>query len=51
MKKIYLAMGSDSDWKVMRKAAEVLKDFEVPFEARVVSAHRTPEDLGPFAKE
>ncbi len=51
MKMIYLAMGSDSDWPVMKKAAEILKEFEVPYTAKVVSAHRTPEDLGPFAKE
>ncbi len=49
--KIYIAMGSDSDWPVMKQAAELLKEFEVNFESRVVSAHRTPEDLSPFAKE
>ena len=35
-------MGSDSDWPTMRRAAEVLDDFGVPHECRVVSAHRTP---------
>ncbi len=49
--KIYIAMGSDSDWPVMRAAAEILKKFSVDFESRVVSAHRTPEDLAPFTKE
>ena len=49
--KVFIAMGSDSDWPVMKQAAAVLKEFGVEFEARVVSAHRTPEDLGPFAKE
>ena len=51
MKKIMMAMGSDSDWTVMKAGFELLKEFGVDCEARVVSAHRTPEDLGPFAKE
>ena len=38
-------MGSDSDWPVMRAAAEALQEFDVAWEARVVSAHRTPEDM------
>ena len=38
-----IMMGSDSDLPVMRKAADILKDFDVPFEIRVMSAHRTPE--------
>ena len=38
-----IVMGSDSDWPVMRACAETLKRFEVPYEARVLSAHRTPE--------
>ena len=38
-----IVMGSDSDLPVMRKAAEILKTFDVPFEIRVMSAHRTPE--------
>lgn len=38
-------MGSDSDWPTMSKAAEVLEQFGVAYEARVVSAHRTPELL------
>ena len=36
-------MGSANDWPVMRRAAEILNDFGVPFEARVISAHRTPD--------
>ena len=40
-----LVMGSDSDWKTMSAAAEVLRDFEIPYEARVVSAHRMPIDM------
>jgi len=38
-----IVMGSDSDWPVMQAAARMLKDFGVPFEARVLSAHRTPD--------
>ncbi len=45
-----IAMGSDSDWEVMQHAAKVLRDFDVPFEARVVSAHRTPDLLWKYAK-
>ena len=38
-----IVMGSDSDWPVLRACAETLKRFEVPYEARVLSAHRTPD--------
>lgn len=44
-----LVMGSDSDWGVMGAAAEMLREFDVPFEARVVSAHRTPDLLFDYA--
>jgi len=44
-------MGSDSDLPTMRAAAEVLKQFEVPFELTIVSAHRTPERLFSYSKE
>ena len=40
-----LIMGSQSDWPVMRAAAEILQQLGVPLEARIVSAHRTPERL------
>lgn len=40
-----LVMGSDSDWPVMQQAAEVLDEFDVPFEADVVSAHRMPHEM------
>ena len=43
-------MGSTSDWDTMKNAAEVLEEFGVPFEAKVVSAHRTPDLLFEFAK-
>ncbi len=44
-----IVMGSDSDWPVMKAAADVLKEFGVPYEARVVSAHRTPDLLFDYA--
>ncbi len=47
---ISIIMGSDSDLPVMRQAADILKQFEIPFELTVVSAHRTPERLFDFAK-
>jgi 5-(carboxyamino)imidazole ribonucleotide mutase len=40
-----IIMGSQSDWATMREAAEVLSELEVPFETRIVSAHRTPDRL------
>ncbi|MET0977246.1 MAG: 5-(carboxyamino)imidazole ribonucleotide mutase [Paeniglutamicibacter terrestris] len=43
-------MGSDSDWPVMRLAAEALSEFSIPFEADVVSAHRMPEDMIAYGK-
>lgn len=42
-------MGSSSDYNVMRAAVEVLREFDVPFEERVVSAHRTPDLLMEYA--
>ena len=46
---IGVVMGSDSDWPTMQAAAVILKEFGVPFEARVVSAHRTPDLLFDYA--
>ncbi len=43
-------MGSQSDWDVMQHAVKVLKDFGVPYEARVVSAHRTPDVMFEYAE-
>jgi 5-(carboxyamino)imidazole ribonucleotide mutase len=40
-----VVMGSDSDWPVMRAAAEALTEFDVPHEVRVLSAHRTPREM------
>ncbi len=44
-------MGSTSDWDVMQHAARQLKDLGIPFEARVVSAHRTPDLLFDYAEQ
>jgi phosphoribosylaminoimidazole carboxylase PurE protein len=48
--KIAIIMGSDSDWPVMQAAANTLDQFKVAYEANVVSAHRTPDDMIRFAK-
>lgn len=45
-----VVMGSNSDWDVMQRAAEVLRDFGVPFEHKVVSAHRTPDAMFEYAE-
>jgi 5-(carboxyamino)imidazole ribonucleotide mutase len=45
-----IVMGSDSDWPVMKAAADICRDFGVPFEVRVVSAHRTPTDLAEYGQ-
>ena len=45
-----VVMGSSSDWEVMRHAALVLKDFNVPYEAEVISAHRTPDRMFEYAE-
>lgn len=45
-----VVMGSDSDWNVMQHAALVLDDFKVAYEARVVSAHRTPDEMFRYAE-
>jgi 5-(carboxyamino)imidazole ribonucleotide mutase len=42
-------MGSKSDWETMRHAAEILESFDVPYEKRIVSAHRTPRLLAEYA--
>ena len=44
-------MGSDSDWPVMKAAADALEEFGVPLEADVVSAHRMPEEMLTYGKE
>jgi 5-(carboxyamino)imidazole ribonucleotide mutase len=47
---VAIIMGSQSDWATMRHAAETLEALEVPYDARIVSAHRTPDRLVAFAK-
>lgn len=47
---VAIIMGSDSDWPVMKSAAQMLADLGVAYEARVVSAHRTPDLLFEFAE-
>jgi 5-(carboxyamino)imidazole ribonucleotide mutase len=48
--KVAIVMGSQSDWKTMRCAAEVLDELGVSYDARIVSAHRTPDRLHAFGK-
>ncbi len=48
--KVAVVMGSDSDWKVMKAAKEIMTEFGVEVHAEVVSAHRTPEDLEKFTR-
>ena len=43
-------MGSSSDWDVMKNAVDVLKQFGVPFEAQVISAHRMPDEMFTYAE-
>ena len=43
--RVGIVMGSDSDWPVMKAAGEALEEFDVPFEADVVSAHRMPQEM------
>jgi 5-(carboxyamino)imidazole ribonucleotide mutase len=45
-----IVMGSQSDWAVMRAAADMLDALEVPYEARIVSAHRTPDRMFAYAE-
>lgn len=47
--KVGLIMGSDSDWRVMSAAGELLDEFDVPYEVGVVSAHRTPQRMLDYA--
>ena len=48
---VAIVMGSDSDWPTMKAAAQMLADFGVAYEARVVSAHRTPDLMFEFAEQ
>lgn len=50
MKKVAVIMGSDSDFPVVKKAIMKLKEFDVPYEVRIMSAHRTPDEAAEFSK-
>jgi 5-(carboxyamino)imidazole ribonucleotide mutase len=50
MTAVGVIMGSDSDWATMKPAAEALDEFEIPYEVRVVSAHRTPVGMIEYAR-
>ena len=45
-----VVMGSSSDWDTMQHAVQILQQFDIPFEARVVSAHRMPDDMFAYAE-
>ncbi|MBK1713565.1 5-(carboxyamino)imidazole ribonucleotide mutase [Rubrivivax gelatinosus] len=48
--RVAIVLGSSSDWETLRGAAELLKEFDVPYEARVLSAHRMPDEMFAFAE-
>jgi len=48
--KVGIIMGSQSDWSTMRNAAEILDELAVPYDAQIVSAHRTPDRLWDYGK-
>ncbi len=50
MKKVAIIMGSDSDLPVVKKAADTLAAFAIPFEVHIFSAHRTPEEAARFSR-
>ena len=47
---VAIVMGSQSDWATMKRAADTLQSLGVPHEARIVSAHRTPDDMAEYAR-
>ena len=49
--KVGVIMGSDSDWPVMKEACHILDEFDIPYEKKVVSAHRTPDMMADYGKE
>ena len=49
-KKVAVVMGSDSDWPVVKAACAELKKLDIPYEAHILSAHRTPAEAAAFAK-
>lgn len=51
MKKVGIVMGSDSDLPIIQKTVDTLKEFSVPYEVHIFSAHRTPGEAAQFAKD
>lgn len=49
--KVGVIMGSSSDWEIMQNAVRMLKDFGVPYEAKVISAHRMPHDMAEYGAQ
>lgn len=47
---IGIIMGSDSDFEIMKEAAEIIEEFKIPYEIKIVSAHRTPEFMAEYGK-
>ncbi|WHO74285.1 5-(carboxyamino)imidazole ribonucleotide mutase [Rhizobium sp. BT03] len=47
---VAIIMGSQSDWETMKNAADTLEALEIPYDARIISAHRTPDRMANFAK-
>ena len=50
-KKVAVIMGSDSDWPVVKAACAQLTEFGIPYEAHILSAHRTPAAAAEFARD
>ena len=48
---VSIVMGSSNDWEIMQQAARALQDFGIAFDARVISAHRSPDLLFDYIKE
>lgn len=48
--KVGVIMGSDSDWPTMKAACDILDEFDISYEKKVVSAHRTPDDMAEYSK-
>lgn len=48
---VVIVMGSDSDWPVVSETAKILKEFKIAFEAKVLSAHRTPDETAKYASQ
>ena len=49
--KVSIVMGSDSDWKTMKLASDILKSFQIEYESKIVSAHRTPDRLFKYSEK